>query len=177
MTKLLSNSLAAAGWVADHDLDYDDQINVYNARGLLVESQGPVWMYGTAFEHSLLYQYNLHGAKDVLMALIQTETPYFQPAPLTPFSSAPSAVLAPHETDPAFCTNDSRCNMALGLTVQHASEAVFLYGSGLYSFFNLWDQSCLHSDSTDGTTPDCQLEMTSISSDSKVGFNHCASAF
>lgn len=59
-------------------MDYDDQINVYNARGLLVESQGPVWMYGTAFEHSLLYQYNLVNAKNVLMSQIQTETPYFQ---------------------------------------------------------------------------------------------------
>jgi glucan 1,3-beta-glucosidase len=36
-------------WVADHELDLSDhsQVNIYNGRGLLVESQGPVWMYGT----------------------------------------------------------------------------------------------------------------------------------
>ena len=107
------------GWVADHDLDYDDQINVYNARGLLIESQGPVWLYGTAFEHSLLYQYNLHGAKNVLLAMIQTEQPYFQPAPLTPFdTSAGSSVLAGADTDPTYCTGDSRCNMALALNIE-----------------------------------------------------------
>ena len=33
-------------WVADHELDRPDygQINIYNGRGILVESQGPVWM-------------------------------------------------------------------------------------------------------------------------------------
>lgn len=33
-------------WVADHELDLSDhnQINVFNGRGVLVESQGPVWM-------------------------------------------------------------------------------------------------------------------------------------
>ena len=40
------------GWVADHDIDLKSQINVYNGRGFLCESEGPVWMYGTAFEHS-----------------------------------------------------------------------------------------------------------------------------
>jgi hypothetical protein len=33
-------------WVADHELDRPDyeKINIYNGRGVLVESQGPVWM-------------------------------------------------------------------------------------------------------------------------------------
>lgn len=75
-------------------------------------------MYGTSFEHSLLYQYNLHGARNVLMALIQTETPYFQPSPHTPFLTSPSAVLAEHATDPQFCTNDPRCDMSMALVVQ-----------------------------------------------------------
>ncbi len=153
------------GWVADHDLDYDLQINVYNGRGLLVESQGPVWMYGTAFEHSLLYQYNFVKAKNVLMAMIQTETPYFQPAPLTPFIDKTSSVLAKHETDPTYCTGDSRCNMALAFNVQSSSDILF-YGTGLYSFFNLWDQGCLYSGT--GQAPTCQLELNKISNDSKV---------
>ncbi|RYH13285.1 hypothetical protein EON65_36035 [archaeon] len=153
------------GWVADHDLDYDDQINVYNARGLLVESQGPVWMYGTAFEHSLLYQYNFVNARNVMMAMIQTETPYFQPAPLTPFLDKPSSVLAAHLTDPTFCTHDSRCNMAKAVNVD-ASNDIFFYGTGLYSFFNLWDQGCLYSGL--GIAPTCQLELNHISNDSQV---------
>lgn len=33
-------------WVSDHELDRSDfgQINIFNGRGVLVESQGPVWM-------------------------------------------------------------------------------------------------------------------------------------
>jgi glucan 1,3-beta-glucosidase len=53
-------------WTADHDMDVpvpggietteDAQINVYTARGLLVESQGPCWFYGSGSEHHQLYQ-------------------------------------------------------------------------------------------------------------------------
>jgi hypothetical protein len=44
-------------WVADHDMDIvtQDQINIYSGRGLLIESQGPTWLYGTAVEHNVLY--------------------------------------------------------------------------------------------------------------------------
>ena len=73
-------------WVADHDMDIksQDQVDVYVARGILVESQGPTWMYGTASEHSVLYQYQISGAKDLVMGMIQTESPYFQPSPPMP---------------------------------------------------------------------------------------------
>jgi glucan 1,3-beta-glucosidase len=157
------------GWVADHDLDYDDQINVYNARGLLVESKGPVWMYGTAFEHSLLYQYNLNNAENVLLAMIQTETPYFQPAPLTPFltngnNKDSSSLLVRTETDPVYCDNDSRCAMAFAVNVDNHSKDIYFYGTGLYSFFNLWNQDCLYSGTSQA--PDCQLELTRVSTDS-----------
>jgi len=163
------------GWVADHDLDFGDQINVYNARGLLVESQGPVWMYGTAFEHSLLYQYNLHGARDILMAMIQTETPYFQPSANTPFSTtSDSPVLAADPTDPPFCTNDARCNMAFGLAVQGGSSDVAVYGAGIYSFFSVWEQVCLHQDPNNPAPPDCQLAMNYISADSQVRLTNLA---
>ena len=66
-------------WVADHELDLADhsQINIFNGRGVLIESsEGPVWMYGTSSEHSQLYNYQLVGAKNVYMGAIQTETPY-----------------------------------------------------------------------------------------------------
>jgi glucan 1,3-beta-glucosidase len=64
-------------WVADHELDLADhnQIDIYNGRGVLIESQNAVWLYGTASEHSQLYEYQINDAKNVFMALIQTETP------------------------------------------------------------------------------------------------------
>jgi glucan 1,3-beta-glucosidase len=64
-------------WVSDHELDLADhsQINIYNGRGVLVEGDGPVWMYGTSSEHNQLYNYQVVNAQNVYMALIQTETP------------------------------------------------------------------------------------------------------
>lgn len=64
-------------WVADHELDLEDhgQINIYNGRGVLIESQGPVWLYGTSSEHSQLYNYQISNAKNVYMSSIQSETP------------------------------------------------------------------------------------------------------
>ena len=41
------------------------QISIYGARGMLIESQGPSWFYGTGSEHSVMYQYELFGAKNV----------------------------------------------------------------------------------------------------------------
>ena len=64
------------GWVSDHELDLldHDQIDIYNGRGLLVESQGPVTIFGSSFEHSVLYNYNIANAKDVYLGIIQSET-------------------------------------------------------------------------------------------------------
>jgi len=50
------------GWVADHELDRTDhnQTDIYNGRGFLFESaNGPIWLYGTASEHSTLYNYQV----------------------------------------------------------------------------------------------------------------------
>ncbi|TPX19327.1 hypothetical protein DIZ76_017116 [Coccidioides immitis] len=140
-------------WVSDHELDRSDhgQINIYNGRGVLIESQGPVWMYGTASEHNTLYNYQVHNAKNVYMALIQTETPYFQSNPdaLVPF--APNAKF----NDPTFgdCTT-AACKKAWGLRVIQSSD-VFLYGGGLYSFFENYGQECLQTES-------CQLNMIEV---------------
>lgn len=70
---LMSNNW---GWVSDHELDLPDhqQINLYNGRGLLVESQGPFWAYGSSYEHSVLYNYNVANAKEVYLGIIQSET-------------------------------------------------------------------------------------------------------
>ena len=37
-------------WLSDHDLDLpgEDKIEVYSGRGILSESQGPVWLIGTS---------------------------------------------------------------------------------------------------------------------------------
>ncbi len=42
-----------------------NQISIYGARGMLIESQGPSWFYGSGSEHSVLYNYQLYNAKDV----------------------------------------------------------------------------------------------------------------
>jgi glucan 1,3-beta-glucosidase len=64
------------GWVADHEMDLagNEQINLYNGRGVLIETQKAAWLYGTSFEHSVQYNYNIANAKNVYMGIIQTET-------------------------------------------------------------------------------------------------------
>ncbi|KAJ6145632.1 hypothetical protein N7470_009527 [Penicillium chermesinum] len=140
-------------WTADHELDLPDhaQVNIYTGRGILIESQGPVWLYGTASEHHQLYNYQVSNAKNVFMGLIQSETPYYQsnPTALYPFT--------PQETwnDPDFstCTTAS-CKKAWGLRVLGSSD-VYAYGAGLYSFFENYAQTCLNSE-------DCQQNMVEV---------------
>lgn len=145
-------------WTADHDLDGSDQVSVYTGRGILVEStNGPVWMYGTASEHNVLYQYQVSNAKNVLMAMIQTETPYYQPGPPAPQPFAPSSSI----NDPTFtnCASGSTtCPLAWGLRVVSSSD-VYVYGSGLYNFFSNYDQTCLD-------TENCQDAMVDLESNS-----------
>lgn len=79
-------------WLADHDLDSggSPQISLWSGRGILSESQGPVWLIGTASksqfnhlwlvvdmlvgEHHINYQYFLKNAKNHYIGLAQTET-------------------------------------------------------------------------------------------------------
>eukprot|EP01130_Rhizamoeba_saxonica_P013428 TRINITY_DN5734_c0_g1_i3.p1 TRINITY_DN5734_c0_g1~~TRINITY_DN5734_c0_g1_i3.p1 ORF type:complete len:633 (-),score=128.00 TRINITY_DN5734_c0_g1_i3:1280-3178(-) len=139
------------GWTADHDLDDETQINVYNTRGFLSESKGPIWMYGTAMEHNILYQYNFVNSENVVMGLIQTETPYFQPSVNTPFN-------ATDPTDPIFCdiNKNPKCAMSYAVNIDK-SQDIFTYGAGLYSFFDCWSQDCLQD-----TPPSCQRELVKI---------------
>ncbi|QKX62004.1 uncharacterized protein TRUGW13939_09160 [Talaromyces rugulosus] len=140
-------------WVADHELDLADhsKIDIYNGRGVLIESQNAVWLYGTSSEHSQLYEYQINNAKNVFMALIQTETPYWQsnPTALEPFTPQSKW------SDPDFstCTTDS-CRKAWGLRVLSSSD-VLMYGGGLYSFFENYSQTCLDSE-------DCQENMVEV---------------
>ena len=141
-------------WVADHELDLADhnQIDIYNGRGVLIESQGPVWMYGTSSEHSQLYNYELAGAKDVYMGIIQSETPYMQSNPdaLAGGFSVNSKYSDPNFSD---CKTEG-CKKAWGLRV-YASSDILVYGAGLYSFFDNYDETCL-------ATESCQENMVSI---------------
>jgi glucan 1,3-beta-glucosidase len=145
-------------WVADHELDLGDhnQINIFNGRGVLIESaQGPVWLYGTSAEHSVLYNYQISNAKNVYMGLIQTETPYFQS---NPDASAPFTTQSKY-SDPVF-SGSSSVNKAWGLRVVD-SQDVFVYGAGLYSFFDNYAQTCL-------TTESCQTNMVSLENSGAV---------
>jgi glucan 1,3-beta-glucosidase len=140
-------------WTADHELDLKDhnQINVYTARGVLIESENANWLWGTSSEHHQLYNYQISGAKNVFMGLIQSETPYYQsnPTSLVPFTPQKSW------NDPDFsnCKTNS-CRKAWGLRVLGSSD-VFVYGAGLYSFFENYTQSCLNSE-------DCQENMVEV---------------
>ena len=140
-------------WTADHELDLDDhhQINVYTGRGVLIESQKPVWLWGTASEHHQLYNYQVSHAQNVFMGLIQTETPYYQsnPTALKPYTPQKSW------NDPDFSNcKTASCRKAWGLRVINSSD-LFVYGAGLYSFFENYAQSCLNSE-------DCQQNMVEI---------------
>jgi len=144
-------------WVADHELDLSDhnQVNIFNGRGVLVDTtEGPVWMYGTSSEHSVLYNYQVVNSSNIYLAAIQSETPYFQSNPnaITPFT-VNSAY-----SDPNFsgsCSSDTDlCPKAWGLRIVN-SDDVLVYGAGLYSFFDNYSQTCLDTES-------CQDNMVDL---------------
>ncbi|KAF7946088.1 uncharacterized protein EAE97_005126 [Botrytis byssoidea] len=150
-------------WVADHDMDVvtQDLIDVYSGRRLLIESQGPTWLYGTAVEHNVLYQYQVSGAKDVLMGVIQTESPYFQVAPAAPdpFTSG----LGLFANDPTFndCNPDSlSCAMSWAVRIVD-SVGIYVLGAGLYSWFQQNEQTCL-------ATESCQDRIFSVEQSTEI---------
>ena len=146
-------------WVADHELDLTDhdQVNIFNGRGVLIESQGPVWMYGTSSEHSQLYQFQFSNAQNVYAGVLQSETPYMQSNP-----TALNGGFTPSSTyfDPEFSNTDAASDKAWGLRV-FASTDILVMGLGLYSFFDNYDQTCL-------ATESCQTNMVSIECSSEV---------
>ncbi|CCU98466.1 Exo-B-1,3-glucanase (GH55-family)-like protein [Malassezia sympodialis ATCC 42132] len=141
-------------WTADHELDdgAPAQLNVLSDRGILIESQGPVWMYGTASEHALLYQYSLRGASNVLLAMIQTESPYFQgrhfahaSASVQPHAQYPdvdNSQRFKNATDVSFEPDPAMDDRAVGLHIR-ACKDILVLGAGLYSFFDSYDQAAL----------------------------------
>ncbi|KAM3491634.1 hypothetical protein MY3957_005061 [Beauveria namnaoensis] len=144
-------------WVADHELDLGDhnQINIYNGRGILIESTKGAWLWGTSSEHSVLSNYQLTKAKNVYMGLIQTETAYMQG---NPDAKVPFKYNAKY-SDPDFsnCTGP-KCARTWGLRAVDSSD-ILIYGAGLYSFFDNYDQKCVNGN-------DCQDHILDIQNSS-----------
>jgi glucan 1,3-beta-glucosidase len=146
-------------WVSDHELDRApfSQINIYNGRGILIESTKGAWLWGTASEHNVLYNYQLQNSQNVYMTVIQTETAYFQanPSARVPFNS----LSAWNDPDWSSCTTN-RCAKTWGLRVRNSSN-LLLYGGGLYSFFENYAQTCLD-------TEDCQDNMIDVTNSPQI---------
>lgn len=148
-------------WVADHDLDSSshNQVDVYNGRGVLIESTSASWFYGTSSEHSSLYNYNVNNAQNVFFAMAQTETPYYQSNPVAGTLFAPNS----NYGDPSFpncAANDKLCRKSWGMRINN-SQNVLVYGIGMYSFYDNYDQTCLNNQN-------CQTNMINIISSSNV---------
>ncbi|KIY43610.1 glycoside hydrolase family 55 protein [Fistulina hepatica ATCC 64428] len=137
-------------WTADHDLDGDGttQLTVFSGRGILSESQGPVWMIGTS-EHHVLYQYNFAGAQNHYIGFIQTETPYFQPSPAVPSPFTADSALS----DPSY---PSSLTSAWAIYISSSSN-IIIFGAGLYSFYSNYAQTCLDS-------VNCQSQIVNVDS-------------
>ncbi|KAF3919916.1 hypothetical protein AA313_de0200320 [Arthrobotrys entomopaga] len=134
-------------WVADHDMDTLEQgkIDIFAARGILIQSQGPTWLYGTASEHCILYQYQFSGAKNIFMGMIQTESPYFQTSPEAPKPFMGSIATKNFPSDPKFtaCADGSpTCAFSWALRIIRSSD-IYVYGAGLYSWFDNYGQACV----------------------------------
>lgn len=149
-------------WVADHDNDYSlnweldsskSQIALFGARGVLIESQGPVWIYGSGSEHAIFYQYETLGAKNFYLGHVQTESPYMQPNPVSPTPMEKALGVFPGDPDWSDCTKDT-CKMAWGLRILD-SEGIMVHSAGLYSWFNDYTQGCLGSE-------DCQERIMEV---------------
>ncbi|KAK6542365.1 hypothetical protein TWF694_006323 [Orbilia ellipsospora] len=156
-------------WVADHDVDIPDQtqIDIYMGRGILIESTASTWFWGTASEHSVMYQYQLYFAQNVFMGLVQTETPYFQSQPVAPQPfGIVEVALDVFPSDPDFTTcyleNDpDLCSMAWALNIDGASD-IYIYGVGFYSWFqDNYSQACV-------ATENCQQRLIQTSYSEKV---------
>lgn len=147
-------------WVADHTLDSSpvlplhereqrvagQQISLLAGRGILIESDpGPVWFWGGASEHFLLYQYQIHKAQNVFIGHAQTESPYF----LGEGVALPTELARPLGSpwnDPAWqgmaFPRDAFNVRSYGIRIVQSSS-IHLYGPGLYSFFDAYRQEKL----------------------------------
>ena len=165
-------------WTADHDIEDPTlrQITIYNGRGLYVApGASAIWMYGTAVEHHVLYEYQLSGSRDVFMGQIQTETAYYQPNPPAPLPVSPQSTWN-DPTFPSFCLSATGFNFTspnsnftnpcdgYGLRLTDASANTLVYGAGMYSFFANYNTTC----SAQGNGEACQDKIFSVEGGSSV---------
>ncbi|KAI0191651.1 glycoside hydrolase family 55 protein [Astrocystis sublimbata] len=140
-------------WVADHmidDPDLDDpnndleQCNIFVARGFLIESTEATWLYGTASEHAVFYQYNFDKAANIFAGLLQTESAYFQPTPAPPAPFA--AVVGQFAGDPDYScsagTEFNGCDESWAVMVR-GSQNIIVASARIYSWFSSYGQACI----------------------------------
>ncbi|KAK5630292.1 hypothetical protein RRF57_006007 [Xylaria bambusicola] len=139
-------------WVSDHMIDDPnltdplnglEQNSVYSARGMLIESQKATWLYGTASEHSVFYQYNFNGARNIVTTFLQTESAYYQPtpAPPAPFNN----VVGVFPSDPNYSCNGSDmdgCDESWAVIMRNCQN-VHIGAAGTYSWFRTYSQECI----------------------------------
>ncbi|KAK0102135.1 hypothetical protein ONS96_006099 [Cadophora gregata f. sp. sojae] len=139
-------------WVGDHQIDDPllndalnnmDRISVYSARGALIESQKATWLYGTASEHSVYYQYNFYRAQNIFTTFLQTESAYYQPTPKPP---APfQNVVGTFANDPDYsCKGGDAdgCDESWAVIMKE-SQNIHIGAAGTYSWFSSYTQDCI----------------------------------
>lgn len=122
-----------------------DQLSVYAARGLLVESTDATWLYGTSVEHCVFYQYNFHNAENIFAGMLQTEPPYFQPTPKAPNPFAKQVGHFAGDSDPKYNCDGSDfdgCDTAWAVILT-GSKNILIAGAGTYSWFDTYTQECI----------------------------------
>ncbi|KAK0622666.1 glycoside hydrolase family 55 protein [Immersiella caudata] len=104
------------GWTADHDLD------------LAVDGE-------LGLEHNVLYQMNIHNARNVFVGLQQGETPYWQGPENTLLAPEPwGKYLIKSDPDFAWCSpEDEMCRMGLYQVITNSSD-INIYSSGFWNF-------------------------------------------
>lgn len=124
-------------WTADHDLDGTNNQQIGTGRGLLCQATQGTWLVGTGSEHHTLYAYQFDNAQNVFAALMQVESPYWQPSPRAPAPWTPD----PAWKDPDFAgcdkANVTQCYMQWALRIiGDETHTLPLYGQGFWVFFN-----------------------------------------
>lgn len=108
----------------------------------------------------MLYQYQVYNASTIFMGMIQTESPYYQIAPPAP-EPFPKSDVFPADPSWDYCDGSSiNCAFSWGVRVLNSAN-IYVYGAGLYSWFNQYDQACVKRE-------DCQDRIFEISSSSAV---------
>ncbi|KAK3377556.1 glycoside hydrolase family 55 protein [Podospora didyma] len=123
-------------WTADHDLDGSHTVYPGTLGGFLIEAAGNgTWILGSGVEHHVLYQVNIHNAKNVFIGLQQGEAAYWQGTGNTLLAPAPwSENLRPSDPDFSWCAaTDAQCRMGLYQYIT-GSTNLNIYSSGFWNF-------------------------------------------